>query len=614
VDELVTKVKEMLVYETVKKALAYVASLFLPAGAFIKAAQAIYAGLRFLMDNIDRIAEVVDAFLSSVELAVRGQVDGIAKRIVAALRGAIVLAIDFLAKLLRLGKLDEKARKILGAIRRPVERAIEAVLRRLKPLVLRLLGRTKKKKKKEKAGARQLSSGELVPQIVKLMSMPTKAAAPAAALAEKRAQAKKLVKEFQPRLKKGKLRIVITDPNPTEVEKDAAVDFDVSASPGTKGEAPVPGADGKVEGLLELKRDFKVEGEAHSLSLTPEGSSVTAVVAPTPVHVGNWVNTRQKELKDANQFDAAKQAADAGIRKTLTDLGKLTYDPKVAPTEEHERAANKLLDALVGHVKVIGFSVTAGVPVPRMVVTPGFSSQMAANTTVKFLFNDPNNHRPGKGTSGREKLHGAYDVLKGFGIARDFWPAAHMLHSKFGGLPVNSNLIPMPDRVNKLQIAFDDKVESDFYVPKKPIWMRFTVERNHKEDDNKLFVSSFKAEAAEMPLRDDKYEVPSSPTLTFDKGSSDMIYPSGEVPEAGETDLTINGLIRARNKKQKSVREVAKATQVQQSVLEDLIDRGIELTDVGEIRKFIEDNPNYNDLTKKRYLTRFEIIKSRIRL
>jgi hypothetical protein len=618
VDEIVTKVKEMIVFETIKKALAYIASLFIPAGAFIKAAQAIYAGLRFLMDNIDRIAEVVDAFLSSVELAVQGKVDAIAKLIVKALRGVVVLAIDFLAKLLRLGKLDDKARKILGAIRKPVERAMAAVLRPLRPHVLRLVNGAKAKKKQmqKRAGGRQLTSRELVPQVVKLMSTPTKATAPGAALVEKKAQAKALVKKFQPRLMKGKLKIVITDPNAAEVTKDNAVDFDVSASPGSKGEAPVPAGDGKVAGLLELKREFKAEGEPHSISVAAQGKGVTAVIAPTPVQMGKWINTRREELETAKDFDAAKQAADTAIRRDLQALGQLTYSPDTAPTDEQERTANKLLDSLVAQAKIVGFTATA-LPVPDMIVTPGFSGQKAADTTVKYLFNDPANHRPGKGTSGREKLGGAYEVLESFGIARDFWPAAHMLHSKFGGLPLNSNLIPMPESVNRQQIAFDDKVENELYAPKKPVWMHFTVRRDHAQDKDKLFVSYFKAEAAEMPLQGDKYDVPAAGTIRFEKGSDAMVYPSAEPPQVAEGEPTLNGLITKGKATQDETRKVARATQVPHTVVEALIAKrnGQILSDVEEIGDFIRANvAEFGELSAKRYLARFEKVKRRVRL
>ncbi len=240
-DDLMTKVKETVLYEVIKKALAFIATLFTPVGAFIKAAQAIYAGIRFLMDNIERIAEIVDAFLDSLELAVAGKTDAISQKIVAALRSVIVVAIDFLAKLLRLGNLDDKVRKILKAIRTPVERAMEAVLKRLRPLVRRIMKRFGVGvEDREEKGGRPLGREEVITQVVGLMKQPTKAATPAAALAEKKAQAQSLLTKYQPMLKQGQLRIVISDPNAAEVEKDAAVDFEVSASPGKPGEAPVP--------------------------------------------------------------------------------------------------------------------------------------------------------------------------------------------------------------------------------------------------------------------------------------------------------------------------------------------------------------------------------------
>ncbi|GAB2577900.1 hypothetical protein [Spirosoma areae] len=139
VSELFAKVKETVLYEVVRKTLAFVASLFTPAGAFIKAIQLLYRGIRFLVDNIDRIVQLVDAFLDSVELAVKGDVSGIASKVVLALRNVIVIAIDFLAKLLGLGNLGEKIHRIVQTIRRPIIRAMEWVVDKAKPLVKRIM-------------------------------------------------------------------------------------------------------------------------------------------------------------------------------------------------------------------------------------------------------------------------------------------------------------------------------------------------------------------------------------------------------------------------------------------------------------------------------------------
>jgi hypothetical protein len=195
------------------------------------------------VDNIDRIAELVNAFMNSLELAVKGDVEGIAKNIVTALRNFIVVAIDFLAKLLRLGDLGKKVRVIIKALRTPVIRAMNWLLDRIKSVVRRVFGGRKgagtgKGKKREK----QLSSKQVVSRVMREMKRATRADTPAAALAEKQAQAQNLLAKYQSQLKKGQLQITIVDRTAKDVEEDAAVDFDVSASPGQKGQAPLKAA------------------------------------------------------------------------------------------------------------------------------------------------------------------------------------------------------------------------------------------------------------------------------------------------------------------------------------------------------------------------------------
>jgi hypothetical protein len=159
VDEIFTKIKETVLYETIKKVLVYIVTLFNPVGAFIKAAQAIYAGIRFLMDNIDRIVALVNAFLDGVEMAVKGNVGGIASKVITGLQNAIVLGIDFLAKLLGLGNLDDKVRAIIKRLSTPVERAMGFVVDKvIKPAAKLLVKAGKsilewwKKRKRFKAG------------------------------------------------------------------------------------------------------------------------------------------------------------------------------------------------------------------------------------------------------------------------------------------------------------------------------------------------------------------------------------------------------------------------------------------------------------------------------
>jgi hypothetical protein len=241
VDEIFEKIKTTVLYETIKKVLAFIATLFTPFGAFIKAVQAIYAGVKFLVDNIDRIVEIVNAFLSSLELAVKGQVSAISAIIVKALKTFLVVAIDFLAKLLRLGKLDDKVRRILKTLRKPIERGIEWLVRKLKPLVQKLMAKFRKKKGPKKGDQKKgetLTPDKVLKLIIADLAKPPKASDPAKAITEKKAHAAKLEKKYKSRLKTGKIRIEL-DESVAGAEKDSDIDFKVAVNPSSRGASKI---------------------------------------------------------------------------------------------------------------------------------------------------------------------------------------------------------------------------------------------------------------------------------------------------------------------------------------------------------------------------------------
>lgn len=169
--EVFDQVKQTVLYQTIEKVLAFVAGLFTPAGAFVKAAQTLYRGLRFLVDNIDRIAELVNAFLDALTLAVAGNVSGISEKIVLALKNVIVVAIDFLAKLVGLGNLGDKVRRILKTLRQPIVRAMGWFLDKIKAVLRRVLGKGKGAGKlpTKDAAVREKRKQQAVRQVQKAM-------------------------------------------------------------------------------------------------------------------------------------------------------------------------------------------------------------------------------------------------------------------------------------------------------------------------------------------------------------------------------------------------------------------------------------------------------------
>lgn len=136
--EIFTKIKQEIFEAIIKKALIWVGTLFIPGLGFIRLVQAIYKALRWLVDNIDRIVEIVNSFLDSVALAVKGNVGGIVTRVVNALTLGVVIAIDFLAKLVGLGNFADKLQRAIQSLKKPIQKAIDFVLTKARPVVRKI--------------------------------------------------------------------------------------------------------------------------------------------------------------------------------------------------------------------------------------------------------------------------------------------------------------------------------------------------------------------------------------------------------------------------------------------------------------------------------------------
>jgi hypothetical protein len=136
--EIFDKLKVEIFQAIIKKFLLWVASLFIPGLGFIKLIQAAYKALRWLVDNIDRIVEIVNTFLDAVGLAVAGNVSSIKGKVVKALTNGVVIAIDFLAKLVGLGNFSDKLQRGIEMLRKPVRKVIDMILIKAKPIVRKI--------------------------------------------------------------------------------------------------------------------------------------------------------------------------------------------------------------------------------------------------------------------------------------------------------------------------------------------------------------------------------------------------------------------------------------------------------------------------------------------
>ena len=245
IDGVISFVVERIIIAAVEK---LVAALVPVAGGVIEVFRGIYGTYVYIRDNIGQMGEVLAAYTNSIVAIAQGQVGAAAKRVEKALASSLVLVIKFMAMLARFGKVGKVITRVVKRVGGRVKAAKQAVVKRLQKIwkkvrgtLGKLFGKKKGKRKGKKKDKKKLLSPEKVKDLVyATMGRPTKAKEPKAALAEKKRQARRLIAKYKGKLKKGRLKIKVTDRSVQDVEKDAAVDFAVSASPGKRGEAKVP--------------------------------------------------------------------------------------------------------------------------------------------------------------------------------------------------------------------------------------------------------------------------------------------------------------------------------------------------------------------------------------
>ena len=129
------RIKESVFLAFVKKGILWIAGFFVPGGGFVKIVKAIVRAFQFVAENLERIRRFFDAVFDSMEAATQGNSAGVASKIVTGLKMGIALALGFLARQLGLNAIIDSVHKILHSLRRPIVNAIEWILRKVKPLV-----------------------------------------------------------------------------------------------------------------------------------------------------------------------------------------------------------------------------------------------------------------------------------------------------------------------------------------------------------------------------------------------------------------------------------------------------------------------------------------------
>jgi hypothetical protein len=146
-DTVIEGIKDMVITQVIQAGVQWLIGILGgPAGAFVKAAKAIYDIIIWFVNNGSRLIALVQAIISSVSAIASGAVGMAAKFIEDALAKAIPVVIGFLASLLGLGNLSQKIKGIIEKVQAPINKAIDWVLGKAKAAVKKLAGMFKRDK------------------------------------------------------------------------------------------------------------------------------------------------------------------------------------------------------------------------------------------------------------------------------------------------------------------------------------------------------------------------------------------------------------------------------------------------------------------------------------
>lgn len=153
---ILEQVKDFVITKIITAGITWLIGLLNPAAAFIKACKLIYDVIMFFVTNGSRILKFVNTVIDSAADIVRGNVSGVVNKINDVLGQMVPIIIGFLASVIGLGGIGQKIREIVEKLQKPVNKALDFVIKTgLKlagPVIRGLKSLGNKAKKKIAAG------------------------------------------------------------------------------------------------------------------------------------------------------------------------------------------------------------------------------------------------------------------------------------------------------------------------------------------------------------------------------------------------------------------------------------------------------------------------------
>ena len=126
---ILEQVKDFVITRIITAGITWLIGLLNPAAAFIKACKLIYDVIMFFVNNAERIAKFVNTVIDSAADIVRGNIGAVVAKIEDVLGQMVPILIGFLASVIGIGGIGQKIREIIGKLQKPVNKALDFVIK-----------------------------------------------------------------------------------------------------------------------------------------------------------------------------------------------------------------------------------------------------------------------------------------------------------------------------------------------------------------------------------------------------------------------------------------------------------------------------------------------------
>ena len=199
-------IRNLVIVEVVKQGVIKLASFLNPAGALVQAIIAIYNTVMFFVENWDRIVEFVKTVFSSIGDIAMGNLSAAAQAVERAMGMTIPIILNFLLRILGLGNIGAKIRKVLRSIQKPIKKVMDKIVGFIIKKAKKLFGKIKGKADKRTPEQKQKDVKKAVKAGVKVVKA-------------NRNSADKIAKKLKPIKRKYRLSVIKMVVDKTEGKK-----------------------------------------------------------------------------------------------------------------------------------------------------------------------------------------------------------------------------------------------------------------------------------------------------------------------------------------------------------------------------------------------------------